>query len=222
MRTPEDWLRVPMLSRNDLYLNTYPATCNMLTAPLANAIVSSTGGSTGVARTIVLTHQEWDAFCQAQGEAFRRLGGRPDDVVANLFVAGHLWPSFLGVHEMIKYCGGVHLPISSNIGVEEAYKLCCKYQPTVMVSLPTMFVLMADMAKRDGIVFDRLRLIAYAGEQLSREVYQDHLIRFLCNNSAEFNIKYQNLSASCSHPLITLSTDDISHAAGQTKHRFIV
>lgn len=173
-----DWLRVPMLSRNDLYLNTYPATCKMLTAPLANAIVSSTGGSTGVARTIVLTHNEWDAFCQAQGEAFRRLGVRPDDVVANLFVAGHLWPSFLGVHEMIKHCGGVHLPISSNIGVEEAYKLCRKYQPTVMVSLPTMFVLMADMAKRDGMVFDRLRLIAYAGEQLSREA-EAHVRKYL-------------------------------------------
>ena len=59
-------------------------------------------------------------------------------------------------------------------------------------------------------------------EHAGEEVYQDHLIRFLCNNSAEFNIKYQNLSASCPHPLITLSTDDISHAAGQTKHRFIV
>lgn len=174
----EAWQRVPLLSRNDLYVHTYPATRDMLTAPLANAIVSSTGGSSGVARTIVLTHHEWDRFCAAQGEAFRLLGVQPDDVVANLFIAGHLWPSFLGVHEMIKQSGGVHLPISANIGVEEAFALCKKYQPSVIVSLPTLFVFMADLAKKEGITFPNLRLIAYAGEQLSREA-EAHVRRHL-------------------------------------------
>lgn len=178
VRTFDDWQRVPMLTRNDLFTNTYPATHNMLTAPLSDAIVSSTGGSSGVARTIVLSHIEWDSFCEAQGEAFRLLGVRPDDIVANLFIAGHLWPSFLGVHEMIKHCGGVHLPISANIGVEEAYEICKKYEPTVMVSLPTMFVFMADLAKKEGYVFKNLRLIAYAGEQLSREA-EAHVRKWL-------------------------------------------
>lgn len=178
VRNEEDWLKVPMLSRNDLFANTFPTTQSMLTAPLENAIVSSTGGSSGVARTIVLSHMEWDRFCEAQGEAFRLLGVRPDDIIANLFVAGHLWPSFLGVHEMIKHCGGVHLPISSNIGAEEAYSICRKFNPTVIVSLPTMFVFMADLAKRDKFVFPNLRMIAYAGEQLSREA-EAHVHKWL-------------------------------------------
>lgn len=61
-----------------------------------------------------------------------------------------------------------------------------------------------------------------AGSHASDAVYLDHIIRFLSRNSAEFNIKYQNLSASCTRPLITLCTDDISKTAGKTKHRFIV
>ena len=54
VRDENDWRKVPLLSRTDLFANTYPTSKDMLTGPLANAIVSSTGGSTGVARTIVL------------------------------------------------------------------------------------------------------------------------------------------------------------------------
>lgn len=174
----EDWAKVPYLSRNDLYYNTYPATKDMFTAPLSDAIVLSTGGSSGVARTVVLSSSEWNDFCQKQADAFVLLGITPNDVVANLFIAGHLWPSFLGVHEMVKLAGAVQLPISSNIAPEEIYKMCKQYQPTVMVSLPTLFVLLADLAKKDNYQFTSLRLIAYAGEQLSREA-EAHVKKYL-------------------------------------------
>ncbi|MEG0559852.1 MAG: AMP-binding protein [Muribaculaceae bacterium] len=176
--TEEDWSKIPTLSRNDLYLNTYPATNSMFTAPLKGAFVSSTGGSSGVARTVVLSNNEWDDFCQKQADAFNLLGINEDDVVANLFVAGHLWPSFLGVHEIIKRVNAVHLPISSNIAPDEIYRMCKQYKPSVMVSLPTMFVFLADLAKKDNYIFEGLRLIAYAGEQLSREA-EAHVRKYL-------------------------------------------
>lgn len=179
--TPTDeqqWSDIPTLSRNDLYVNTYPATESMFTGALKGAFVSSTGGSTGVARTVVLSNDEWDDFCDKQAQAFALLGVKEEDVVANLFVAGHLWPSFLGVHEMVKRVNAVHLPISSNIAPDEIYRMCKQYKPTVMVSLPTMFVFLADLAKKDNYVFEGLRLIAYAGEQLSREA-EAHVRKYL-------------------------------------------
>lgn len=176
--TEEDWTKIPMLSRNELYLNTYPATQIMFTSALKGAFVSSTGGSSGIARTVVLSNSEWDDFCQKQAEAFELLGIKEDDIIANLFVAGHLWPSFLGVHEMIKRVNAVHLPISSNIAPDEVYKMCKQYKPTVMVSLPTMFVFLADLAKKDNYVFEGLRIIAYAGEQLSKEA-EAHVRKYL-------------------------------------------
>ncbi|MEG1615946.1 MAG: AMP-binding protein [Bacteroidales bacterium] len=174
----ENWGRIPYLSRNDLYYNTYPATKDMFTAPLADAIVLSTGGSSGVARTVVLNNGEWNDFSQKQAEAFAILGINKEDIVANLFVAGHLWPSFIGVHEMVKRVHAVQLPISSNIAPEEIYNMCKQYQPTVMVSLPTLFVFLADLAKKDNYKFTSLRLIAYAGEQLSREA-EAHVRKYL-------------------------------------------
>lgn len=169
IRTWDDWTNVPTLERQELYDHTYPRSTDMFTGPLQDAFVSSTGGSSGTARTIVLSGEEWEVMNQHQAQAFAALHIRPTDIVANMFVAGHLWPSFIGAHEMIMRNHCVHLPISANIGVEEAYKLCREYRPTVMISLPTFFVLMADLAKKEGKTFDNLRMIAYVGEQLSRE-----------------------------------------------------
>ncbi|MCQ2347186.1 MAG: AMP-binding protein [Paludibacteraceae bacterium] len=178
IRTWDDWANVPTLERQELYDHTYPRSTDMFTGPLQDAFVSSTGGSSGTARTIVLSGEEWEVMNQHQAQAFAALHIRPTDIVANMFVAGHLWPSFIGAHEMIMRNHCVHLPISANIGVEEAYKLCREYRPTVMISLPTFFVLMADLAKKEGKTFDNLRMIAYVGEQLSREA-EDYVRKWL-------------------------------------------
>ena len=178
INTWADWAQVPILERQELYDHTYPRSTDMFTGPLQDAFVSSTGGSSGTARTIVLSGDEWDVMNQHQARAFAALGIRSTDIVANMFVAGHLWPSFIGAHEMIMRNHCVHLPISANIGVEEAYKLCREYKPTVMISLPTFFVLMADMAKKDGRPFESLRMVAYVGEQLSHEA-EDYIRKWL-------------------------------------------
>ena len=165
--TLEDWERLPVLTRNEIHERSFPQSTDMLTQPVEDAIIISTGGSSGIARYTTYTHQEWDAFVTCQAEAMRILGITRQDRVANLFIAGHFWPSFLGLHDVIKKLGAVHLPISANIPIEEVVKLCRQFEPTVMVSLPTLFVFMADMARRDNFSFPQLRMINYAGEHLS-------------------------------------------------------
>lgn len=162
------WRALPVLERKEILTHSYPHSTDMLTQPLQDAIVISTGGSSGMARYTTYTHAEWDAFVSCQSEAMRILGIGADDRVANLFIAGHLWPSFLGLHDCIKRLGAVHLPISTNIPMEEVVSLCRLFEPTVMVSLPTFFVFLADMARRDGLRFPALSMINYAGEHLSR------------------------------------------------------
>lgn len=162
------WRALPVLERKEILTHSYPHSTDMLTQPLEGSIVISTGGSSGMARYTTYTHAEWDAFVTCQSEAMRLLGIGPDDRVANLFIAGHLWPSFLGLHDCIKRLGAVHLPISTNIPMEGVVSLCRMFEPTVMVSLPTFFVFLADMARRDGFSFPALTMINYAGEHLSR------------------------------------------------------
>lgn len=165
--TLEQWENLPVLTRGEIYEHSFPQSTDMLTSPLEDAIIISTGGSSGIARYTTYTHEEWDGFVECQAAALKVIGITRTDRVANLFIAGHFWPSFLGLHDCIKKLGAVHLPISANIPIEEVVKLCLKFEPTVMVSLPTLFVFMADMAKRDGFSFNGLRMINYAGEHLS-------------------------------------------------------
>ena len=161
------WQKLPILTRQELYDNTYPRSRDMLTRPLQGMIVTATGGTTGVARYSLYSYEEWEVFCEMQARAFSLLNIGPTDRVANLFVAGHLWPSFLGSHEALKRIGAVHLPISANIDPAEIARLCQEFDPTVMISLPTLFVLLADLARRDGYKFPSLRLLGYAGEHMS-------------------------------------------------------
>lgn len=168
-QTAADWFSVPVLEREEIYNNSFPRSKRMLTRDIEDMIIISTGGSSGVARYTTYTHQEWDAFVETQSEAMKILGITSKDKVANLFIAGHFWPSFLGLHDCVKKIGAVHLPISANIPPEEIVKLCLEFEPTVMVSLPTLFVFLADMAQRDGFQFKNLRMIQYAGEGLSSQ-----------------------------------------------------
>ncbi|HCM41578.1 MAG: hypothetical protein A2Z97_08480 [Bdellovibrionales bacterium GWB1_52_6] len=173
-----DWEKIPVLTRSEIHERSFPSSMDMMTCPLEDAIVISTGGSSGVARYTAYTHSEWDAFVTAQARALEILGITRKDRVANLFIAGHFWPSFLGLHDSIKKIGAVHLPISANIPPEEIVKLCQQFEPTVMISLPTLFVFLADMANRDGFKFKNLRMINYAGEHLSA-VAEQHVSKAL-------------------------------------------
>ncbi|MDD2557667.1 MAG: AMP-binding protein [Desulfuromonadaceae bacterium] len=172
------WQALPYLSRQELYDNAWPRTKDMLTCKPEGMIVTATGGTTGMARYSVLTHAEWDRFCDEQARALQLIGVSATDRVANLLVAGSLWPSFLGGHEIIKRIGALHLPISANIPVETILRFCREFQPTVMMSLPTLFIFLADLAIKNGITFPELRLIGYAGEHMSPAV-RDHLRRGL-------------------------------------------
>ena len=61
-----------------------------------------------------------------------------------------------------------------------------------------------------------------AREHAGAEAFFKALVDYLCNSSAEFNIKYQNLSKSAPRPLISVKTAPISEIGAGTKHRFII
>ncbi len=166
----EDWQRIGFLTRDEVYNNSYPNSMDMFTQPLEDMIIVSTGGSSGIARFTALKHSEWDVFCDVQAKALMNLGVTRKDIVANLFVAGSLWPSFLGGHEIIKRIGAVHLPISALSDIEKLVYFLEKFKPTVILSLPTMFVFIADELLKKNKKLESVRMIQYAGEHLSKNI----------------------------------------------------
>ncbi len=172
----DDWLKVPILTKDELYNNSYPKSERMLTLdmPLKRTIMTSTGGSTGLARYTLLTYREWDAFLQRQADALRLMGITEEDSVANLFVAGSLWPSFIALHDNIRLIGANHLPISANIDFDKMLAYIMEFKPTVLLSLPTVFVILADKILEQKLNVDFVKIIGYAGEHMS-EMIRHHL-----------------------------------------------
>lgn len=175
---PVAWERVPVLKRPELFENAYPRTRDMLTVPEEGFFISATSGTSGTARYVVCTHPEWDAFCAEQAKALRLMGVVPADRVANIFEAGYLWPSFLAVHDIVKKLNATHLPITSIIPPERILKYCREFQPTVMLSIPTMLVFLADLALKEGVTFPAMRLVGYAGEAMTPAM-KEHVMKGL-------------------------------------------
>jgi phenylacetate-CoA ligase len=76
--------------------------------------------------------------------------------------------------------------------------------------------------EKNGITcFEFVIYVNEVGESLT-QWYFETLIDFLCSHSAEFAIKYGNLSRSTDIPLITVETQDVKKIDSKVKHRFII
>ena len=174
IKSYDDWQKIPFLNRDELYKNTFPRTKDMLTRDLKGVIVTSTGGSSGMARYGIVTYKEFESFVEVQADSLKSIGIGNDDMIANLFVAGNLWPSFFSLAEVIKKLDATHLPISANIEVEKILKYIVEFEPTVLLSLPTVFIFLADLIIEQNLDAGYVKTIAYAGEHMS-EMTKSHI-----------------------------------------------
>ena len=149
----KSWEDISFLTRDELYKNTFPKSKDMLTCGLKGVVITSTGGSSGMARYGVLTHDELNEFEKVQAESLKLIGVSEDDIVANLFIAGNLWPSFFSLANVIQKIGATHLPISANIEMEKILGYMMEFKATTLLSLPTVFVFLADDQERKGKLY---------------------------------------------------------------------
>ena len=187
------WAEIPFLTRDELYKNTFPKTHDMLTSKPKGVLITSTGGSSGMARYGVVSYDEWKKFTDIQAESLKMIGVESTDMVANLFVAGNLWPSFFALQDVIKKTGASHLPISANIEVKKILDYVVEFKPTVLLSLPTVFVFLADLVLEHKLDMSFVKIIAYAGEHMS-DMIKSHLQKAF-KNAKIYSLGYT--SADC-------------------------
>jgi phenylacetate-CoA ligase len=163
------WDAVPPLARHELAASGFPRSAGMLTRPLEGMMVLSSGGTTAPPVHAVLTYGEWEAACEAQAMALARLGVGPRDRVVNLFAAGGQWPPFLCLGEAVRRIGAVHLPVSATPFPEELLAALRDFEATVLLTLPSTGVLLADLALKRKLALPALRLIGWSGERIGSQ-----------------------------------------------------
>lgn len=135
--------------------------------------IFSSGGTTGEPKYVHFSYEEFDYMSDMLAENFRAQGIKAGMTVANLFVAGNLWSSFLCVEKALEKLGAVQLPIGGMCPSENIHLYLTKFRPDVVMGIPSMLVMNAEyMLARNSDV--EIPMVFFAGEPLS-EVRKEFL-----------------------------------------------
>lgn len=127
-------------------------------------LVLASGGSTGAPKFSLYTQLEFEETCRWLAFSLRQAGLAPGDTVANLFVAGNLWSSFLAVSEAAKALGVTHLPIAGTSDPAFALDAMRRFKADAVIGLPSSLVSLAESPEARGL---RVRKVFYGGEHMS-------------------------------------------------------
>ncbi|MEW6283260.1 MAG: acyl-CoA reductase, partial [Candidatus Eremiobacterota bacterium] len=174
---PEVLLQVPLLTGEDIRLNTPPVGQALLTGPFEGAYVFASGGSTGAPKFSLYSYEEWEEVTSLLASIYEVAGITPGDTVGNLFMAGNLWTSFLAASQALEKIGGVTLPIAGNADVEQVMRYLELFRPTALLGLPSVLIQIAETVEREGLKL-KIPKILYGGEHLYREA-RDYLRKVL-------------------------------------------
>jgi phenylacetate-coenzyme A ligase PaaK-like adenylate-forming protein len=163
-----DLIRFPRLDAETLRQNTPPAGKALLTGSLEGAYIFASGGSTGAPKFSFYALEEWEDVTDILSAIYQKAGVTKGDTVANLFMAGNLWTSFLAASEALEKLGCVKLPIAGNVDPESMMAYLQMFRPTVLLGLPSLLVRLAELFEEKGQRLE-VRTVLYGGEALSRE-----------------------------------------------------
>lgn len=135
--------------------------------------IFSSGGTTGEPKYVHFSYEEFDYMSDMLAENFRAQGIRAGMTVANLFVAGNLWSSFMCVEKALEKLGTIQLPIGGMCPVENIHTYLKKFKPDVVLGIPSMLVMNAEFMLKENADIE-IPMVFYAGEPLS-EVRKEFL-----------------------------------------------
>jgi phenylacetate-CoA ligase len=135
--------------------------------------IFSSGGTTGDPKYVHFSYEEFDRTTDMLAYNFRAQGITKGTTVANLFVAGNLWSSFLAVEKALEKIGAIQLPIGGLCPSENILTYLNKFKPDVVMGIPSLLVMNAEQALGLGIDL-KIKKVFYAGEAMS-ETRRDFL-----------------------------------------------
>jgi phenylacetate-CoA ligase len=143
--------------------------------PHPEGYIFSSGGTTGEPKFVHFSYQEFDYITDMLAENFRSQGIKRGMTVANLFVAGNLWSSFMAVEKALEKVGVIQLPIGGLCSDENILMYLKKFKPEVVMGIPSLLVLNAEYAEGHNVELE-VPMVFYAGEALS-ETRRDYLCK---------------------------------------------
>ncbi|MEB0046792.1 MULTISPECIES: AMP-binding protein [unclassified Pseudomonas] len=139
----------------------------VLTAPVEDAVVFKTGGSTGVIKLAVYTHEEWQALVSAFGESLSCQLNKGDRI-ANLFFAGDLYASFLFIHDALAHAtvSISEFPFTGHVDFQGLAAAIGDHRINVLAGVPAQLLKFAAYLTQQNRVLSEVDSVLYGGESL--------------------------------------------------------
>lgn len=128
--------------------------------------IISSGGTTGEPKFVHFSYQEFDYITDMLAHNFKCQGLRSGMTVANLFVAGNLWSSFMAVEKALEKVGAIQLPIGGLCSSENILMYLAKFKPHVVMGIPSLLIMNAEYSHEKGVKLE-VPMVFYAGEAMS-------------------------------------------------------
>ena len=171
VRTLEDFRKLPFLEKDHIYANTPPDSSAMMTSKVHRGVYFASGGSTGSPKYIFYNSHEYDHTVRLLAYTMEAGGLNGDDVIANLFIAGNLWSSWLSVEKAIAYTKAISVPVGSSLPIENIVKYLQDFKVTAIIGLPSFLVRLAEYADENKKHFKlNIKKIFYGGEYVGDEM----------------------------------------------------
>ncbi len=167
-RSWEEFKRLPFLDGDTLRRHNLPNSRDILTGSTEAAFIFASGGSTGEPKFSLYSNEEWQIISDILAFIYHEAGLRSQDRVANLFMAGNLYTSFLAVNDAIAKLGCTNLPIAGNSNMNQILQYIELFRPNVLVGMPSLLTQIGEqLVQRDiKLTIDK---IYYGGEHFSPE-----------------------------------------------------
>lgn len=159
---------LPVVPQADFWRANSPRDNRLLTAPLDEAVVFRSGGTTGSPKFSYYTRTEWREFTTAFGAGLVHAGLRPGHRVADLFYAGDLYASFSFILDSLHRSpvANVRLPLGGAAPWESTVATLEDFRVQVVAGTPTTLCSLAERLTGAGRSLPDVELLFFGGECL--------------------------------------------------------
>jgi phenylacetate-CoA ligase len=169
---PESLTDLPVIDQVDFWTaNQWPDN-RLLTGPLTDAGVYTSGGTTGAPKVSPWSRSEHFDSTSAFGAGMVRAGLKPGHRVANLFYAEHLYGGFLYIEASLHNApvDNVRLPVGGHVPDPEVAELIANFGVNVLAGTPMKLAGVAQAVIDAGSDADSVELLLFAGDLLFDDV----------------------------------------------------
>lgn len=154
IRSIDDLARLPFTTKSDLRDN-YPY--GLLAVPMKEVIrIHASSGTTGKPTVVAYTRNDITLWSELMARSYAAAGVTENDIVHNAYGYG-LFTGGLGFHYGAERLGATVIPVSGG-NTKRQLMIMRDFGSTVLCCTPSYALLIAEMAKEDGIDLESLAL----------------------------------------------------------------